>query len=158
MIISNYKEPKRNKTERVTRIGFYQRARYSYAIVVKENMKENTKEFTYFKRGKLSAKWIKKIFSPHFNLMKLKQQNKYWLEDTTKNQDIVLHIYFYNYGNEAHDILMGMIAKDRLDQTIQTLNDWTNETLNTDCELREKVKALLDIIDSYKADYELVSR
>lgn len=155
------KEPKRSRNERITRVGFYQRARYSYAIVVKENIKEDTKEFTYFERGQLKAKWIKKIFSPHFNLMKFKAQNKYWLEEepknkTTKNQHIVLHVYFYNHGYEAYEILMGMIAIYRLNQSIDCLNDWINESLNVDCKLREKVKALLDLIDSYKTNYDLV--
>lgn len=155
MIKSNNKETTIQRNNKITRIGFYQRARYSYAIVVKNN-KDNTREFFTFQRGKLNNKWLKKVLkTPHFDIDKMKAVDKFWLEDSNK-RDMYLEVYFFKYSPEAHDKLMGLIAIDRLDQTVQLLDEWINESLNVDCKLREKVKALLDTIDSYKADYEIV--
>lgn len=146
----------RSKSERITRVGFYQRARYSYAVVEKENIANKTKEFIFFERGKFKNKWIKKLYSPHFKILYSHNCNKFRLGDITKNKEIILSVYFYIDRPEAMEKLLGLIAKDRLDQAIQTLNDWTNETLNVDCKLREKVKALLDTIDNYEDNYEVV--
>lgn len=144
-----------NSKERLIRQGFYTRAKYSYAAVVKKH-KDNIREFVFFERGKLKNKWLKKILkTPHFSIYKIKEADSFWLENT-KTRDIVLEVYFYNYRYLAYGKLNGLIARDRLDQTIQTLNDWTNETLNVDCKLREKVKALLDTIDNYVDSYEVV--
>lgn len=145
-----------SKITRNTRINFYQRARYSYAIVEQKDFKEATKEFFFFDRAKLNAKWFKKIFSPHFSIRYWSQGNYFLISDMKKNRHIELKVYLYNHKYEAVEKLNGIIAIDRLDQSIQALNDWTNEELNFDCKLREKVKALLDTLENYKHDYYLI--
>lgn len=158
MIRSNYKEPKLDiNKERNVRSLFYIRAKYSFAIVVKEDMKERTKEFIFFDRAKLTNKWIKEIFSPHFDIHTYPFQNRFIVSDKEKNQHIVLNVYFFNYSYVAYDFLTGMIAINTLNQSIESLNEWVNESLNVDPDkLREKVKALLDMIDSYPSNYKLV--
>lgn len=152
----------RSKETINTRSLFYIRARYSYAVVVKENIKDNTKEFIFFDTGKLTNKWLKQIYSPHFTIIPYLEENKFVLGDSiigksSKNKHIFLNVYFYKNSAEAYDFLTGMIAIDRLNQSIDCLNDWVNESLNVDQDkLREKVKALLDMIDSYPSQYELV--
>ena len=146
----------RSKQVRNTRINFYQRARYSYAVVEQTDFKENTKDFFFFDRGKLNNKWFKKTFSPHFAIQYFSQLNDFVVSDIYKNKHIEFRVYLYNHKYEALEKLHGLIAIDRLEQSIQVLNDWTNETLNVDCKLREKVKALLDILEDYKNDYYLV--
>lgn len=155
---SNYREPKIGKNkERNIRSLFYIRARYSYVVVVKENIAERTKEFIFFEPGKLNNKWLKKLYSPHFTIIPYLKENKFVLGDNTKNKHIFLNVYFYKNSPEAYDFLTGMIAIDRLNQSIECLNDWVNESLNVDQDkLREKVKALLDMIDSYPSHYKLV--
>ena len=142
-----------SKQVRNTRINFYQRARYSYAIVEQRDFKEATKEFFFFDRGTLNAKWFKEIFSPHFTIQYFNQLNYFIIADIVKNKHIELRVYLYNHKMEAQEKLTGLIARDKLNQSIQALNDWTNETLNVDCKLREKVKALLDTLEDYKNDY-----
>lgn len=141
---------------------FYIRARYSYAVVIKENIKENTKEFMIFDPGKLNNKWLKELYSPHFTIVPYLQENKFVLGDSiigksSKNKHIFLNVYFYKNSAEAYDFLTGMIAIDRLNQSIDCLNDWINESLNVDQDkLREKVKALLDMVADYTRHYKLV--
>lgn len=160
MIKSNYREPKEYFNEaRNTRSLFYIRARYSYAVVEKENIIDNTKEYIFFHPGKLNNKWLKELYSPHFTIISYPQDNKFVIGDNIKSKNIYLNVYFYKNSPEAYDKLKGMIAIDRLNQSIDCLNDWVNGSLNVDPnKLREKVKALLDMIDSYIADYELVSK
>lgn len=153
---------KRSKEVINTRSLFYIRARYSYAVVIKENIKENTKEFMIFDPGKLNAKWLKKIYSPHFTIVYYIKDNKFVIGDSiigesNKNKHIFLNVHFYKNSPEAYDFLVGQIAIDRLNQSIDCLNDWVNESLNVDPDkLREKVKALLDMIDNYTSQYKLV--
>lgn len=157
---------KRNNNEfvekRNTRSLFYIRARYSYAVVVKENIKDNIKEFMIFDPGKLTNKWLKQLYSPKFTIIPYLKENKFVLGDSiigksSKNKHIFLNVYFYNNSQEAYDFLTGMIAINTLNQSIDCLNDWVNESLNVDQDkLREKVKALLDMIDNYPANYKLV--
>ena len=50
-----------------------------------------------------------------------------------------------------------MIAIDRLNQRIDCLDEWVNESLNVDPnKLREKVKALIDMVGDYPRHYKLV--
>lgn len=155
---TNYKE----KENRNARILFYIRARYSYAVVVKENIKDNTKEFIFFDPGKLNAKWLKKLYSPHFTIIPYLNENKFVLGDSiigesSKNKHIFLNVYFYKNSPEAYDFLVGQIAINTLNQSIDCLNDWINESLNVDpTKLREKVKALLDMVSDYTMHYKLV--
>ena len=141
---------------------FYIRARYSYAVVIKENIKDNTKEFMIFDPGKLNAKWLKQLYSPHFTIIPYLNENKFVLGDSiigesNKNKHIFLNVYFYKNLPEAYDFLTGMIAIDRLNQSIDCLNDWINESFNVDPDkLREKVKALLDMVSDYTMHYKLV--
>ena len=136
--------------------NFYQIAKYSYAVVEKKDFKEGTKEFFFFDRAKLNGKWFKKIYSPHFSIQYWINGNYFLISDIEKNQHIELKVYLYNRKCEALDKLQGIIAIDRLNQSIQALDNWTNETLNVDCKLREKVKALLDTLEDYKHDYRLI--
>lgn len=141
---------------------FYIRARYSYAVVIKENIKDNTKEFIFFDPGKLTAKWLKQLYSPHFTIIPYLNENKFVLGDSiigesAKNKHIFLNVYFYKNSPEAYDFLTGMIAINTLNQSIDCLNDWVNESLNVDQDkLREKVKALLDMVGNYTMNYKLV--
>ena len=157
---------KRNKAEqyniRNARSLFYIRARYSFAVVIKENIKDNTKEFMIFDPGKLNAKWLKQLYSPHFTIIPYLNENKFVLGDSiigesNKNKHIFLNVYFYKNLPEAYDFLVGQIAINTLNQSIDCLNDWVNESLNVDPDkLREKVKALLDMIEYYPSNYKLV--
>lgn len=141
---------------RHTRSLFYVRAKYSYAVVEKENIKDHTKEYIFFDPKKLTNKWLKQLYSPHFLIIYYPQDNKFIISDINNNH-IYLNVYFYKNSAEAYDKLTGMIAIDRLNQSIDCLNDWVNESLNVDpTKLREKVKALLDMIDSYPSQYKLV--
>lgn len=157
---------KRNNNEfiekRNTRSLFYIRARYSYAVVIKENIKDNTKEFMIFDPGKLNNKWLKKLYSPHFTIIPYLKDNKFVIGDSiigesSKNKHIFLNVHFYKNSPEAYDFLVGQIAINTLNQSIDCLNDWVNESLNVDPnQLREKVKALLDMIGDYTRHYKLV--
>ena len=153
---------KRSKEVINTRSLFYIRARYSFAVVIKENIKDNTKEFMIFDPGKLNAKWLKQLYSPHFTIIPYLNENKFVLGDSiigesNKNKHILLNVYFYKNLPEAYDFLTGMIAIDRLNQSIDCLNDWINESFNVDPDkLREKVKALLDMVSDYTMHYKLV--
>lgn len=142
---------------RHTRSLFYVRARYSYAVVEKENIIDNTKEYIFFYPGKLNNKWLKELYSPHFTIIPYLKENKFVLGDNIKSKNIYLNVYFYKNSQEAYNFLTGIIARDRLNQSLDCLSDWVNESLNVDpTKLREKVKALLDMIDSYPSQYELV--
>ena len=144
-----------NEATRHTRSLFYIRAKYSYAVVEKENIADNTKEYIFFDPKKLTNKWLKELYSPHFLIIYYPQDNKFIISDS--NNKIYLNVYFYKNSAEAYDKLTGMIAINRLNQSIDCLNEWVNESLNVDpTKLREKVKALLDMIDNYVADYKLV--
>lgn len=158
MIKTNYREPKEYFNEaRNTRSLFYIRARYSYAVVEKENIIDNTKEYIFFYPGKLNNKWLKELYSPHFTIIPYLKDNKFVIGDNIKSKNIYLNVYFYKNSPEAYTFLTGIIARDRLNQSIDCLNDWVNGSLNVDQDkLREKVKALLDMIDSYTSQYKLV--
>ena len=130
-----------NEATRHTRSLFYIRAKYSYAVVEKENIKDHTKEYIFFDPKKLTAKWLKQLYSPHFLIIYYPQDNKFIISDIN-NQGLYLNVYFYKNSPEAYDKLTGMIAIDRLNQSIDCLNEWINESLNVDQDqLREKVKA-----------------
>ena len=145
-----------NEATRHTRSLFYIRAKYSYAVVEKENIADNTKEYIFFDPKKLTNKWLKELYSPHFLIIYYPQDNKFIISDIN-NQGIYLNVYFYKNSPEAYDKLTGMIAIDRLNQSIDCLNEWVNESLNVDpTKLREKVKALIDMVGDYPRQYKLV--
>ena len=144
-----------NEATRHTRSLFYIRAKYSYAVVEKENIKDHTKEYIFFDPKKLTNKWLKELYSPHFLIIYYTQDNKFIISDS--NNKTYLNVYFYKNSAEAYDKLTGMIAIDRLNQSIDCLNEWVNESLNVDpTKLREKVKALLDMVGDYPRHYKLV--
>ena len=99
---------------------------------------------------------MKQLYSPHFLIIYYPQDNKFIISDIN-NQGIYLNVYFYKNSPEAYDKLTGMIAIDRLNQSIDCLNEWINESLNVDQDqLREKVKALIDMVGDYPRHYKLV--
>ena len=81
-----------NEATRHTRSLFYIRAKYSYAVVEKENIKDHTKEYIFFDPKKLTNKWLKELYSPHFLIIYYPQDNKFIISDS--NNKTYLNVYF----------------------------------------------------------------